>query len=52
MFKERRLLDKARTKCDDLVQEIRQTEHNTKLTRILAIQKMNLINEIRAELYE
>ena len=49
---EKQLLDNARKRCEELIREIREEECNTELTRIIAIQKMNLINEIKIELYE
>jgi|14BtaG_2_1085337.scaffolds.fasta_scaffold12045_3 hypothetical protein len=49
---EKELLENARKKCEELIREIREEDCNTELTRILAIQKMNLINVIKIELYE
>ena len=49
---EKELLENARKKCEELIREIREEDCNTELTRIIAIQKMNLINEIKIELYE
>ena len=49
---EKQLLDNARKRCEELIREIREEDYNTELTRIIAIQKMNLINEIKIELYE
>jgi hypothetical protein len=49
---EKELLENARKRCEELIREIREEECNTELTRILAIQKMNLINDIKIELYK
>ncbi len=48
---EKQILENTRKKCEELIREIREENHNTELTKILAIQKMNLINKIRIELY-
>jgi len=52
MTKEQKLLSNVRRKCNELIEDIRQAEHNTELTRIINIQKMEVINEIIKELYE